>query len=234
MLIQFSVLRLDMSMDVIRRQSVHLDVSALARYVTGKDCGRRWRRQSRGGGRMRSPRGDAARLRAFNDDTVGLQSKFYRSKMTGWMAQQEENYRFILRRRTPAPRLGWRVSQADKILVVARASNPDPNPRAHSRHLSSTTRERRRETRDGSARPGPTCGGGYRSVVLTGGGGQCGLRALEDSGVRVDCVGGGRRRFTVHDAHAASPADPPGSVHILRQGRGAPQPLPLVLLRQHD
>ena len=108
----------------------------------------------------------------FNDDTVGkLQSKFYRSKMTGWMAQQEENYRFILLQ-ADASASPWSqvcVSQADKILVVARASNPDPDPRSHERRLlwrrrrarrrswcSSTTRARRRETCDGSARRAPT------------------------------------------------------------------------------
>jgi lysophospholipid hydrolase len=40
----------------------------------------------------------------FTDGTVGrLASKFYRSKLTGWMAQQEENYRFILLQANPKP-----------------------------------------------------------------------------------------------------------------------------------
>ena len=38
----------------------------------------------------------------LRDGTIGrLQSQFYRSKLTGWMAQQEENYRFILLQADP-------------------------------------------------------------------------------------------------------------------------------------
>ena len=115
----------------------------------------------------------------FNDDTVGkLQSKFYRSKMTGWMAQQEENYRFILLQ-ADASASPWSqvcVSQADKILVVARASNPIPTRKRTSSAscgaddgarrrswCSSTTRERHRETCDGSARRAPTSDATTRS-----------------------------------------------------------------------
>ena len=168
----------------------------------------------------------------FNDDTVGkLQSKFYRSKMTGWMAQQEENYRFILLQ-ADASASPWSqvcVSQADKILVVARASNPDPNPQAHEQRLLWRRRRgaatelvlvhdpgeaprnlrRFRTTRPDVGRHHPLrleaeedlqrlarhIAGHAVGVVLTGGGGHGlahlgALRALEDSGVPVDCVGG--------------------------------------------
>uniref|UniRef100_A0A7S0NQE9 Patatin n=1 Tax=Micromonas pusilla TaxID=38833 RepID=A0A7S0NQE9_MICPS len=168
----------------------------------------------------------------FNDDTVGkMQSKFYRSKMTGWMAQQEENYRFILLQ-ADAGASPWSqvcVSQADKILVVARASNPDPDPRAHERRLLWRRRRgaatelvlvhdpgepprnlrRFRATRPDVGRHHPLrleaeedlqrlarhIAGHAVGVVLTGGGGHGlahlgALRALEDSGVPVDCVGG--------------------------------------------
>ena len=168
----------------------------------------------------------------FNDDTVGkLQSKFYGSKMTGWMAQQEENYRFILLQ-ADASASPWSqvcVSQADKILVVARASNPDPDPHAHERRLLWRRRpgaatelvlvhdpgeaprnlRRFRATRPDVGRHHPLrleaeedlqrlarhIAGHAVGVVLTGGGGHGlahlgALRALEDSGVPVDCVGG--------------------------------------------
>ena len=168
----------------------------------------------------------------FHDDTVGkLQSKFYRSKMTGWMAQQEENYRFILLQAdaTSSPWSQVCVSQADKILVVARASNPDPNPRAHEQKLLWRRRRgaatelvlvhdageaprnlaRFRTKRPDVARHHPLrleaeedlqrlarhIAGHAVGVVLTGGGGHGlahlgALRALEDSGVPIDCVGG--------------------------------------------
>ena len=64
----------------------------------------------------------------FTDGTVGkLSNAFYRSKLTGWMAQQEENYRFILLQADS--RAGaWSqvcVSQADRVVVVARVTAAD-------------------------------------------------------------------------------------------------------------
>jgi lysophospholipid hydrolase len=63
---------------------------------------------------------------AHSDGTVTrLENAFYRSKLTGWMAQQEENYRFILLR-ADASGSAWSqvcVSQADRVLVVARTTH---------------------------------------------------------------------------------------------------------------
>jgi lysophospholipid hydrolase len=73
--------------------------------------------------------GAAAR---FADGTVArLSSRFYRSKLTGWMAQQEESYRFILLLAEPRASAwsGVCVSQADCVLVVGRAGDP-PAPGA--------------------------------------------------------------------------------------------------------
>jgi len=71
--------------------------------------------------------GAAAR---FQDGTVArLASRFYRSKLTGWMAAQEEAYRFILLLAEPGAS-AWSqmcVSQADCVLVVGRAGDP-PTP----------------------------------------------------------------------------------------------------------
>ena len=53
-----------------------------------------------------------------------LENAFYRSKLTGWMAQQEENYRFILLQ-ADASGGAWSqvcVSQADRVAVVARVA----------------------------------------------------------------------------------------------------------------
>ena len=64
---------------------------------------------------------EPAAREVFKDGTVGrLQSKFYRSKLTGWMAQQEENYRFILLQAdaTASPWSQVCASQADRILIV--------------------------------------------------------------------------------------------------------------------
>jgi lysophospholipid hydrolase len=81
---------------------------------------------------------EPAAREVFKDGTVGrLQSKFYRSKLTGWMAQQEENYRFIILQAdaTASPWSQVCVSQADRILVVAHASAAEPTPRAHEQRL---------------------------------------------------------------------------------------------------
>ena len=63
---------------------------------------------------------------AHSDGTVTrLENAFYRSKLTGWMAQQEENYRFILLQ-ADASGSAWSqvcVSQADRVLVVARTTH---------------------------------------------------------------------------------------------------------------
>ena len=64
---------------------------------------------------------------AHSDGTVTrLTNAFYRSKLTGWMAQQEENYRFILLQ-ADAKGSAWSqvcVSQADRVAVVARVTTP--------------------------------------------------------------------------------------------------------------
>ena len=62
---------------------------------------------------------------AFTDGTVTrLENAFYRSKLTGWMAQQEENYRFILLQADASDGAWSRVcvSQADRVVVVAQTS----------------------------------------------------------------------------------------------------------------
>jgi len=168
----------------------------------------------------------------FRDGTVArLGAKFYRSKLTGWMAQQEENHRFIVLQ-ADARASPWSqvcVSQADKILVVARASARDPAPNASERRLlwrrrrgataelvlvhapgEAPERSRRwRDCRPEAVRHHPLrlgCGedakrlarhvaGRSVGVILTGGGGHGlahlgALRALEDVGVPIDCVGG--------------------------------------------
>ena len=168
----------------------------------------------------------------FRDGTVArLSAKFYRSKLTGWMAQQEENHRFIVLQ-ADALASPWSqvcVSQADRILVVARASARDPAPNASERRLlwrrrrGATTelvlvhapgeapeRSRRwRECRPEVVRHHPLrlgcsedaerlarhVAGRSVGVILTGGGGHGlahlgALRALEDGGVPIDCVGG--------------------------------------------
>ena len=168
----------------------------------------------------------------FRDGTVArLGAKFYRSKLTGWMAQQEENHRFIVLQ-ADARASPWSqvcVSQADKILVVTRASARDPAPNASERRLlwrrrrgataelvlvhapgEAPERSRRwRDCRPEAVRHHPLrlgCGedaerlarhvaGRSVGVILTGGGGHGlahlgALRALEDVGVPIDCVGG--------------------------------------------
>ena len=63
---------------------------------------------------------------AFTDGTVTrLENAFYRSKLTGWMAQQEENYRFILLQADASDGAWSRVcvSQADRVAVVAKTSH---------------------------------------------------------------------------------------------------------------
>ena len=175
---------------------------------------------------------ERAAQEVFKDGTIGrLASKFYRSKLTGWMAQQEENYRFILLQADAAasPWSQLCVSQADRILVVAHASTGDPAPQPHEQRLlwrrrqgattelimlhghgESPRRLRRwRECRpevvrhhsmrlgvdDDLQRLARHIAGHAVGVVLTGGGGHGlahlgALRALEDSGIPVDCVGG--------------------------------------------
>ena len=76
----------------------------------------------------------------FPDDDrtmTRLASKFYRSKLTAWMAQQEERYRFIVLQ-TDASASPWSqvcVSQADRVIVVAHADAADATPRPHEEKL---------------------------------------------------------------------------------------------------
>ncbi|KAK3255714.1 hypothetical protein CYMTET_35114 [Cymbomonas tetramitiformis] len=62
----------------------------------------------------------------FPDDTLNkLHTRFYRSKLTSWMAQQEENFRFILLEGDMAHHALWTricVTQADLVVVVADTS----------------------------------------------------------------------------------------------------------------
>jgi len=77
---------------------------------------------------------------AFTDGTVTrLENAFYRSKLTGWMAQQEENYRFILLQADASDGAWSRVcvSQADRVAVVAKTS-PVARPARGSSSSSSS------------------------------------------------------------------------------------------------
>ena len=72
----------------------------------------------------------AAVAARFTDGTMmRLGSRFYRSKLTGWMATQEEAYRFILLLADTGASAWSRVcvSQADCVLLVGRAGDP-PTP----------------------------------------------------------------------------------------------------------
>jgi len=68
----------------------------------------------------------------FADGTVArLESPFYRSKFSAWLASQEETYAFIILLAEPGNSAWSRVcvSQADCVLVVARADAPPaPGP----------------------------------------------------------------------------------------------------------
>jgi lysophospholipid hydrolase len=103
--------------------------------------------------------GAAAR---FADGTVArLGSRFYRSKLTGWMAAQEESYRFILLLAEPRAS-AWSavcVSQADCVLVVGRAGDPAAPGAAEAQLLW-------RGARGGGGRAGGACRGRIELVLL--------------------------------------------------------------------
>jgi lysophospholipid hydrolase len=68
---------------------------------------------------------------AFPTASERLHTAFYRSKVTSWMAQQEEDFRFILLE-TDAQASPWSqlcVSQADCVLLTA---NAEAHPTATS------------------------------------------------------------------------------------------------------
>ena len=75
---------------------------------------------------------------ACTDGTVTrLENAFYRSKLTGWMAQQEENYRFILLQADASDGAWSRVcvSQADRVAVaLKRVTAAHPPARSPARH----------------------------------------------------------------------------------------------------
>jgi lysophospholipid hydrolase len=79
---------------------------------------------------------------AFTDGTMTrLENAFYRSKLTGWMAQQEENYRFILLQADASDGAWSRVcvSQADRVAVVAKTSPAGPSGSSGSGASSSSS-----------------------------------------------------------------------------------------------
>ena len=169
----------------------------------------------------------------FRDGTVArLGAKFYRSKLTGWMAQQEENHRFIvLQADARARRRGRRCacrrrikfsSSRERRRGTRRRTRPNDAscgavgavpPRSS---FSSTHPAKRPSVRDGGETVAPRrvrhhplrlgcwedakrlarhVAGRSVGVILTGGGGHGlahlgALRALEDVGVPIDCVGG--------------------------------------------
>ena len=82
------------------------------------------------------PMGKTLRLDAnlaslqFADGSMdNLHTRFYRSKLTTWMAHQEENYRFILLEVDPSRHPHWTqicVSQVRSPLGFTSTLNPKP------------------------------------------------------------------------------------------------------------
>jgi lysophospholipid hydrolase len=79
----------------------------------------------------------------FEDGTARrLDNLFYRSKLTSWMAQQEEEHRFIVLQ-ADAHSSSWSkvcASQADCVLVVAHANRENTTPLMHEQRLIWRTR----------------------------------------------------------------------------------------------
>jgi len=168
----------------------------------------------------------------FSDGTTQrLDNLFYRSKLTGWMAQQEEVHRFIVLQ-ADAHTTSWSkvcASQADCVLVVAHADRSNTTPLMHEQRLIWRTRNSARaelvliheagstphntnswrknrhslarhhhvrlSSREDMARLARYISGHSVGVILTGGGGGGlahlgALRALEENGIPIDCIGG--------------------------------------------
>ena len=168
----------------------------------------------------------------FADGTTErLDNLFYRSKLTGWMAQQEEVHRFIVLQ-ADAHTSSWSkvcASQADCVLVVAHADRTNSTPLMHEQRLIWRTRNSARSelvlihepgstphnthswrknrsslarhhhvrlsAKEDMARLARYISGHSVGVILTGGGGGGlahlgALRALEENGIPIDCIGG--------------------------------------------
>ena len=168
----------------------------------------------------------------FADGTTQrLDNYFYRSKLTSWMAQQEEEHRFIILQADPRSSSWSKVcaSQADCVLVVAHANRENKTPLVHEQRLIWRARHsvraelvliheagstpsgtqawlKNRQTlsrhhhvrissKDDMDRLARYISGHSVGVILTGGGGGGlahlgALRALEENGIPIDCIGG--------------------------------------------
>ena len=168
----------------------------------------------------------------FPDGTTSrLDNSFYRSKVTGWMAEQEEVHRFIVLQ-ADASSSSWSkvcASQADCVLVVAHAERENKTPLLYEQRLLWRTRNTARPelvlihepgsipsqtqvwlqsrstlarhhhvrlaSKDDMSRLARYVSGQSVGVILTGGGGGGlahlgALRALEENGIPIDCIGG--------------------------------------------
>ena len=168
----------------------------------------------------------------FPDGTTSrLDNSFYRSKVTGWMAEREEVHRFIVLQ-ADASSSSWSkvcASQADCVLVVAHAERENKTPLLYEQRLlwrvrntarpelvlihepgsipsqtqvwlqSRSTLARHHHVRlaskDDMSRLARYVSGQSVGVILTGGGGGGlahlgALRALEENGIPIDCIGG--------------------------------------------
>jgi|TARA_B110000003_G_scaffold233179_1_gene236338 lysophospholipid hydrolase len=168
----------------------------------------------------------------FADETTHrLDNLFYRSKLTGWMAEQEEVHRFIVLQADPRASSWSKVcaSQADCVLVVAHGNHENKMPLLYEQRLLWRTRNSARPelvlihepgstpsqtktwqenrttikrhhhvrlaSRDDMSRLARYVSGHSVGVILTGGGGGGlahlgALRALEENGIPIDCIGG--------------------------------------------
>ena len=168
----------------------------------------------------------------FPDETTQrLDNFFYRSKLTGWMAEQEEVHRFIVLQADSRASSWSKVcaSQADCVLVVAHGDRENKVPLLYEQKLLWRTRKTARPelvlihetgstpngtqvwlksrniqmrhhhvrltSKDDMARLARCISGHSVGVILTGGGGGGlahlgALRALEESGIPIDCIGG--------------------------------------------
>ena len=168
----------------------------------------------------------------FPDGTTKrLDNYFYRSKLTGWMAEQEEVHRFIVLQADSRGSSWSKVcaSQADCVLIVAHANRENKVPQLYEQRLLWRSRRTARPelilihepgstptqtqvwvksrsvqmrhhhvrltSRDDMSRLARHVSGHSVGVILTGGGGGGlahlgALRALEENGIPIDCIGG--------------------------------------------
>ena len=88
----------------------------------------------------------------FPDETTHrLDNLFYRSKLTGWMAEQEEVHRFIVLQADPRASSWSKVcaSQADCVLVVAHGNHENKMP-LHVRAATTLAHTKQRTSRTGT------------------------------------------------------------------------------------